>query len=687
MNAARLLEYFDRIAEAPDAVSRLRKFILDLAVRGKLVEQDPNDEPASELLKKIGLKHAQGAFEDGFSRYLLPVGWIWSTLQMLSDKIHYGFTASADKSCKEIRLLRISDIQSNSVDWAAVPGCVIDEKEIEQYKLESGDILIARTGGTIGKTFLVESIPVVSVFASYLIRVKTSKKLFDKYVKFFLESPVYWSQLYDGARGAGQPNVNGQTLGKLAVPLPPLAEQHRIVAKVDELMALCDRLEASQAKRESRRDRLASASLKRIGQPEDVGNGEEFRENVRFHLHHLPRLATRPEHVKELRQTILNLAVRGKLVPQDPNDEPASELLERLVKSLADKMCGSRLRRSEMAKISRPNFFEQVKFPDAWTLTSFDEVSILASGVAKGKNLKGYQTISLPYLRVANVQRGYLDLRIIKEIEIRTDEVARYALEENDVLMTEGGDWDKLGRAAIWHGEIKNCIHQNHIFRIRSVDFSQLSPDWMVLFANSPLGRSYFENASKQTTNLASINMGQLRSCPLPLPPFAEQHRIVAKVDELMNLCNQLEIQLVANQTNQSRLLEATLCDAVGVTCLPVSRPSRPAPSLKRVVAAHSEQPPKPITPRPNPVEPPMAAVQGRLIEQPTSQVEKPRAANGDIPGAILAHMQPGQEYSRAQLAEALGLSVYEWNMAIRELKESGRVVQTGERRGARYWR
>ena len=182
-----------------------------------------------------------------------------------------------------------------------------------------------------------------------------------------------------------------------------------------------------------------------------------------------------------------------------------------------------------------------------------------------------------------------------------------------------------------------------------------------------------------------NINLNILSSVLIPLPPLAEQHRIVAKVDELMNLCDKLEVHLAANQTNQSRLLEATLCDALGVTCLPVSRPSRPAPSLKRVVAAHSEQPPKPIAPRPGPVETPVTAVQGSLVEQLTPQVGKPRAANGDVPGAILAQMQPGQEYSRAQLAEALGLSVYEWNMAIRELKESGRVVQTGERRGARY--
>ena len=137
-----------------------------------------------------------------------------------------------------------STSRNNGVDWNSVPGCDISSAEIEHYRLEKGDLLIARTGGTIGKTFLVDDVPVVAVFASYLIRVQIARKLHDRYIKLFLESTAYWDQLQMGSRGTGQPNVNGQALGNLRIAIPPLAEQHRIVAKVDELMALCDRLEA-----------------------------------------------------------------------------------------------------------------------------------------------------------------------------------------------------------------------------------------------------------------------------------------------------------------------------------------------------------------------------------------------------------------------------------------------------------
>ena len=265
---------FDQLIQSSESVHRLRHFILDLAVRGKLVPQDPNDEPASELLKRIAAEKARLVkageirkpkklpFIDCSSLLFgAPSGWAWVQLLEISRKIHYGFTASASQQIDDVRLLRITDIQHNSVEWRSVPGCEIDKKTLPSFKLETGDILIARTGGTIGKSFLVVELPVVAVFASYLIRVQGSYEIYARYLKFFLESPIYWTQLREGARGAGQPNVNGQTLGKMLVSLPPLAEQRRIVSKVDELMALCDQLEASLLIADHTRHHLLAALL------------------------------------------------------------------------------------------------------------------------------------------------------------------------------------------------------------------------------------------------------------------------------------------------------------------------------------------------------------------------------------------------------------------------------------------
>jgi type I restriction enzyme, S subunit len=253
MNPELLIAHFDRIADAPDALPRLRSFILDLAVRGRLLPQESSDEPACELLKRIQAEKATLVREGKIGKekplppiegqelpYQTPPGWVWARLGAITRRIHYGFTASANQSLTDVRLLRITDIQNNAVHWSSVPGVEISERELGQYKLKKADILIARTGGTIGKTFLVDHLPVTAVFASYLIRVQGSSALNDQYLKLFLESPVYWKQLQDGARGGGQPNVNGRTLGRMIVAVPPFAEQHRIVARVNELMGLCD---------------------------------------------------------------------------------------------------------------------------------------------------------------------------------------------------------------------------------------------------------------------------------------------------------------------------------------------------------------------------------------------------------------------------------------------------------------
>ena len=275
--AAFALENLAPLTTRIDQIKALRQTILSLAVRGKLVEQDPNDEPAAELVKRIAAEKARlvkareirnpkqvSAINADECFFDSPRGWEWKRLSEISRKIHYGFTASANNVIDAVRLLRITDIQDNSVDWVSVPGCEIGEKALPQFKLEKGDILVARTGGTIGKSFLVQDVPVVAVFASYLIRVQGSHEIYDRYLKLFLESPIYWIQLQDGSRGAGQPNVNGQTLGKMLFPLPPLAEQDRIVVKIDELMALCDRVEANLATGDDTRRRLLDALLHEV---------------------------------------------------------------------------------------------------------------------------------------------------------------------------------------------------------------------------------------------------------------------------------------------------------------------------------------------------------------------------------------------------------------------------------------
>ncbi len=245
--------------------AKLKKSILQEAVMGKLVPQNENDEPASALLERIREEKqrliAEGKLKkdkhesiiyrrdnshyeklDGIERCIddeipfeIPDSWEWERWGNISYSIQYGYNASAKESGR-IKMVRISDIQNNSVIWDNVPYCDIDEKDIEAYLLKPNDILFARTGGTVGKSYLVTEVPNESIYAGYLIRTRYNSRLCSQYLKFFMESPLYWNQLKQGTTATAQPNCNGQTLGKMLVPIPPENEQLRIVEKIESLI-------------------------------------------------------------------------------------------------------------------------------------------------------------------------------------------------------------------------------------------------------------------------------------------------------------------------------------------------------------------------------------------------------------------------------------------------------------------
>ena len=241
---------------------KLKKSILQYAIQGKLVPQDSNDEPAAILLERIraekkaqlGKKYVESYIYKGDDNcyyehingkdvditedipFDLPDSWAWSRWGELSDSIQYGYNAPAKQSGR-IKMIRISDIHENQVMWENVPYCDIAEEDISTYLLKENDILFARTGGTVGKSFLVQNIKEEAIYAGYLIRTRYNSKLIPQYFKYFMESPLYWSQLRNGTIATAQPNCNGQTLSKMIVPVPPLAEQKRIVEKIDEIFA------------------------------------------------------------------------------------------------------------------------------------------------------------------------------------------------------------------------------------------------------------------------------------------------------------------------------------------------------------------------------------------------------------------------------------------------------------------
>jgi len=251
-----LVERYGKAQQALDQLNeslpaRLRQSILQEAIQGRLVPQDPKEEPASELLKRIRKEKEQLVKEGKLKKkdleskpieedeipFEIPNNWEWVRWGDLSESIQYGFNAPAKENGR-IKMVRISDIQNGRIVWETVPFCEINEAEIGTYLLKKNDILFARTGGTVGKSYLVKDTPEEAIYAGYLIRTRYSNQLCPQYLKFFMESTLYWSQLKEGTIATAQPNCNGKTLSKMILPVPPLAEQRRIVAKIEELFGV-----------------------------------------------------------------------------------------------------------------------------------------------------------------------------------------------------------------------------------------------------------------------------------------------------------------------------------------------------------------------------------------------------------------------------------------------------------------
>ena len=253
----KLLPLVDEYAESYNRLQKidnefedkLKQSVLQYAMEGKLVKQDPSDEPASELIKKIENEKAElvkdgkikkskklPAITDDEKPFDIPDSWEWVRLGDICQPIRYGFTSSA-KNSGNSRLVRITDIQNNRVNWSNVPFCNVPENKLEDLKLKENDILIARTGGTVGKSFVVIKIPEIAVFASYLIRIRLIDNRLINFIEAFLNSPYYWKMISLKQSGTGQPNVNATKLSEILIALPPLNEQKRIIIKIQALIS------------------------------------------------------------------------------------------------------------------------------------------------------------------------------------------------------------------------------------------------------------------------------------------------------------------------------------------------------------------------------------------------------------------------------------------------------------------
>ena len=541
MKLKTFFEKFDQFADAPDAVAKMRKLVRHLAVTGTLVEQDDNDEPALALLDKIAA-HKAALAKEGKLRgpttvvpmspdegtLGLPSSWTWVRF----GEIMVNRDGERIPVSKEERATK-----AKTYDYYGASG-VIDK--IDAYLFDKPLLLIGEDGANL----INRSTP-IAFMARGQYWVNNHAHVLDGISEDFLryiELHINAINLEPYVTGSAQPKMNQAKMNSIPIALPPLAEQKRIVAKVDELMALCDRLEAQQQEREEQASKLARASLARFSDAPTPANL-----NLLFH-------SSFSIHPSDLRKSILTLAVQGKLVPQDPNDEPAEELIARLEQERARiaKEQGVRPPKNVPPLIA-DNYPHDI--PESW---QWSRIGHLALVIDYGTSQKADTDPSkVPVYRMGNIVGGRLVDENLKYVDASIDDLPGLYLKTDDILFNRTNSYELVGKAGIYTGSDDTATFASYLIRIR-LPSTLLLPAFYSVAMNAPYFRqTQIEPEVVQQCGQANFNGTKLASTVVPVPPLAEQRRIVAKVEQLMALVDALEQQLAASRATAANLLSA----------------------------------------------------------------------------------------------------------------------------------
>ncbi|WP_162290796.1 restriction endonuclease subunit S [Acidovorax carolinensis] len=555
-----LLSNLDLLATAPGGVARLRELILTLAVQGKLVPQDPADEPAGVLLKKIRAEKDRLIVEGKIKRdkplaeiaeeekpFGLPVGWEWVRALDICALVTDGDHQPPPKADSGVPFLVIGDVRAGVIALEGASRFVPDSyfEELDWGKKPCpGDVLYT-TVGSFGIP-----VPVIATqrfcFQRHIALFRPAIAGLQSYLATAFRTRFVFAQAERGATGIAQKTVPLSVLRDLSLPLPPLPEQSRIVTRVEELMRLCDALEAKGRLEAAQHAQLVSTLL---GALTASTTPEELAENWQRVAQHFDLLAGRPEAIDALEQTLLQLAVRGLLVPQDPADEPASVLLKKIRAEKDRLIAAGQIKRD---KPLPPITDEEKPFelPVGWEWARFPDLGQFGRGKSKHRPRNDPALFNPPIYPV--VQTG--------EVARAKGVIQEYHSKYSDVGLTQSRLWPK--------GTLCITIAAN-IADAAVLGFDACFPDSVVGFvpADAIGDASYFlafmETARTQLIAFApataqkNINLEILESVLIPIPPLVEMSRIVTRVTALRRLCADLRQRLAEREAVQARLAEA----------------------------------------------------------------------------------------------------------------------------------
>ncbi|KTG19676.1 hypothetical protein AUR67_14185 [Pseudoalteromonas sp. XI10] len=602
MNAQQFLAEFGHIANAPGGVHELRGMILQLAITGGLSSPIESDGNVTQQLGSCRSR-IEGAVKDktykrippsefstkAFLLNSIPSHWTWAKLGDISHQITDGTHKTPQYRSQGVVFLSIKNISSGTLDLTDIK-YISEEEHLEinsRCNPQKGDILFCRIG-TLGRPYIVDMEFPFSIFVSLGLIKFDQEFVLPQYLKLVLESPHMLNQ-YElvKAGGAHTNKLNLKVMPGLPIPLPPTEEQFRIVAKVGELMALCDQLEAQQQKRRTLQNHLRQATLQAVAASQSPHELQESWQRLQAHF---GQLFSAPEDASDLRQAVLDLAVSGRLSEFSESDEPSKVLKGKI---LSAKELGISTGSFSRKKQVKPEVLEETVLPSHWETITLDE--------AISKIDAGWSPACLPNARADENKWGVLKttsvqvLRFLpsehKELPVSLDPRPQYQIQVGDILITRAGPKNRVGICCVVDDAPAKLMISDKLIRFHIVN-GLINPNFVALClsAGEP-GRIVERLKSGMASSQMNISQNKLRSITIPLPPIEEQLRILEKVDSFMDVVNGYSEKLHAISNVAEQVATATISTLTGIAIEQEEEPMK-APQTELVALVRLGTPP-----------------------------------------------------------------------------------------------
>lgn len=560
MTAVALTDALDVLVDAPSGIDRLRRLIVQLAVRGRLVPQDAEEDPASTTLEVIRTEKGDRLSVKVRGRPVIPRvpedwecpesppnGWDWARLDDTGEYVNGLAFKSSDWTNSGLPIIRIQNLSDPTKEFNYAQGDYPADRRVT-----TGDLLVSWSATL--DVFQWEGGE--ALVNQHIFKVIPDERLVHRpFLYLLLRDTIRDMAESEKAHGLVMKHINRGPFLSHAVLIPPLAEQHRIVAHVDELMALLDRLEAAKEARDATRAQLRDAALAAL---QDANDAEEVKTAWSRIADHMHDLFTDAADIPPLRLTILQLAARGRVVPQMQEEGGASDLLDSIGEQKAELVKRKEIRRSKGLPTLSPED-EPYDLPESWRWCRLGTIALrLSYGTAKKSLASG----RVPVLRMGNLQDGRIDWTNLKYTSDEKD-IEQYSLSPGSVLFNRTNSPALVGKTGIYRGE-RPAIFAGYLIHVDLPD--RVDPEYINIVLNTPMAREWCWHVKSDGVSQSNISGSKLATFALPLPPPDEQRRISAQVQRLMVIVDRLEDRLLG-----VRELQESFC-ASAVRALPAER-------------------------------------------------------------------------------------------------------------------